>query len=366
MIFSVLAQLVELLLDFGRLLLRTDQSKEVEILLLRRQLAILQRTQARPPRLTRWEKVTLAVLASRLTRLCGGARARLDACLLLFKPDTVLRWHRDLVRRKWTFRCQPRAGRPPTSPEGVELIRRLAQENPRRGYSRIHGELAKLGHTVGRSTVRDLLKRWHIPPAPERERRGSTWRQFLARHRHQIVACDFFTCETLFLKTIYVLFFIELGTRKVHLAGCSAHPTAAWVTQQARQVSWQIQDGALPCRFLIRDRDAKFPASFDAVFRHEGAEIVCTPYRSPRANAVAERWVGTVRRECLDHLLVLNERHLHRVLTEYATFYNERRPHQGLKQQSPVALAPDREGAGRVVRRDVLGGTIHDYSREAA
>jgi putative transposase len=365
MVFSVLAQLVGLLLDVTRLLLRTDQSKDVEILLLRRQLAILQRTRARPPRLARWETLTLTVLATRLTRLCGGARARLDGCLLLFKPDTVLRWHRDLVRRKWTFQSLPRAGRPPTSPEVVELILRLASENPRWGYSRIHGELAKLGYRLARSTVRDVLKRRHVPSAPGRERRGSTWRQFLARHRHQIVACDFFTVETLCLKTLYVLFFIELGTRKVHLAGCTAHPTAAWVTQQARHLSWKIQEGALPCRFLIRDRDAKFPPGFDAVFRSEGAEIVRTPYRSPRANAVAERWVGTARRECLDHLLILNEGHLRRVCTEFVAYYNERRPHQSLQQECPVPLArPD--GHGRIARREVLAGIIHDYHREAA
>jgi putative transposase len=236
MVFSVFAQLLGFLLDLGRLLMRSDQSKEVEILLLRQQLAMLQRRQGRPLRLTRWEKLTLAVLANRLVRLCGGARARLDACVLLFKPDTLLRWHRDLVRRTWTFRLQPVKGRPPTSPELVELILRLAHENPRWGYSRIHGELTKLGFRIGRSTVRDILKRRHVPPAPERGRRGSTWRQFLARHRHQIVACDFFTVETLFLRTMYVLFFIELGTRKVHLAGCTAYPTAAWVTQQARQL----------------------------------------------------------------------------------------------------------------------------------
>lgn len=174
MFFSVLAQLAELLLDLGRLLMRTDQSKDIEILLLRRQLAIRLRTQARPPRLTRGEKLALAVLATRLTRLCGGAHACLDACLLLFKPDTVLRWHRELARRKWTFRCQARTGRLPTSPEVVELILRLAKENPRWGYSRIHGELAKLGHAVGGFTVRDILKRQHVSPAPERERCGST------------------------------------------------------------------------------------------------------------------------------------------------------------------------------------------------
>jgi len=169
----------------------------------------------------------------------------------------------------------------------------------------------------------------------------------------------------LFLKTIYVLFFIELGTRRVHLAGCTAHPTAAWVTQQARNLAWQIQDGTLPCRFLIRDRDAKFPTGFDAVVRSEGAEIVQTPYRSPRANAVAERWVGTARRECLDHLLILNERHLRRVLTAFVAHYNERRPHQGLRQQCPVPLAPE-GGGGRIARRVVLAGITHDYYREAA
>lgn len=202
MVFSVLAQLLGFLLDLGRVLLGSDQSKEVEILLLRRQLAILQRSQTRPPRLTRWEKLTLAVLAHRLVRLCDGAHARMDACLLLFRPDTVLRWHRDLVRRKWTFRFQPSAGRPPTSPELVELIVRFANENPCWGYSRMHGELSKLGYRVGRSTVRDVLKRRHVPPSPERARRGSTWRQFLAHYRHQIVACDFLTVEMVWSQPI--------------------------------------------------------------------------------------------------------------------------------------------------------------------
>ena len=150
------------------------------------------------------------------------------------------------------------------------MILRLARENPRWGYSRLHGELVKLGYSVGRSTIRDVLKRQQIPPAPERKRRGSTWHQFLTRHRQTIVACDFFTCETLFLKTIYVLFFIELGTRKVHIAGCTAYPTAAWVAQQARNLAWHMQDGTVACRFLIRDRDAKFPAAFDTIFQSEG------------------------------------------------------------------------------------------------
>ena len=173
----------------------------------------------------------MTVLTTRLARLTRGPRGRLDEFLFLFKPDTDLKWHRELVRRKWTFR-RPHAGGRPAAPAEVQaLIRRPARENPSWGYSRIHGELAKLGYTVGRSTVRDILRRQPVPPAPQRRRPGSTWRSFLARHRGQVLACDFFTVETLFLKTIYVLFLVELGTRRVHLAGCTPNPPATWVTQ---------------------------------------------------------------------------------------------------------------------------------------
>ena len=180
-----------------------------------------------------------------------------------------------------------------------------------------------------------------------------------------MLACAFFTVETLFLKTLYVLFFVELGTRRVHLAGCTAHPTVEWVTQQARQLSWQLQDGELAARYLIHDRDSKFSPSFDTVFHTEGVEIVRTPYRAPTANAIAERWVGSVRRECLDHLLIVSEAHLRHVLTAYVRHFNEARPHQGLGQRTPV---PRREegGEGPVRRRDVLGGLLREYVREAA
>ncbi len=211
----------------------------------------------------------------------------------------------------------------------------------------------------------ELLGRHGLPPAPERRRRGSTWRSFLSRHQDQVLACDFFTVETLFLKTIYVLFFIELGTRRVHVAGCTAHPTAGWVTQQARQLSWQIQDGAITARYLIHDRDSKFVPGFDAVFQSEGVEIVRTPYRAPTANAVAERWIGSVRRECLDHLLIVSEAHLRHVLTTYIAHYNEARPHQGLDQRTPV-LPAGGSGQGPVRRRDRLGGLLREYEREAA
>jgi putative transposase len=365
-VWLVLAHVVSFVVDLVVVARqRDDRVKELEILLLRHQIRLLQRRQPRPPRLSRWEKLTLAVLAAKARHLVAGPGRRLEQVLLLCKPETVLRWHRELVRRTWTFARRHPAGRPSIAAELEALIVRLADENPAWGYSRIHGELTKLGVTVGRSTIRDVLKRQRVPPAPQRRRAGSTWRSFLSRHRNQLLACDFFTVETLLLKTVYVLFFIELGTRRVHLAGCTSQPSAAWVTQQARQFSWGLQDGVLSARFLLRDRDTKFPAAFDTVFRSQGATIVRTPYRAPNANAIAERWIRSAREECLDHLLILNEAHLQRVLTAYVAYYNRARPHQGLGQRTPVAS--DRPcGGGPIRRRDVLGGLLHDYYREAA
>jgi transposase InsO family protein len=365
MIFSVLAQILSVVIDLLARGRHTEQAKDLEILVLRQQLRVLQRTQAHPPRPSRWEKLTLAVLTAKLKAAAKGVGHPWHQSLVLFTPETILRWHRDLVRRQWTFKRRETGGRPPIAAESTALILRLARENPSWGYSRIHGELCKLGDSVGRSTVRDVLKRQHVPSAPQRRQKGSTWRSFLTHHSQQILACDFFTVETAFLQRLYVFFFIELGTRRVHLAGCTAHPTAAWVVQQARQMSWAVQDGTVPVRFLIRDRDAKFVPGFDTVFRSEGVKIIRTPFRAPNANAFAERWVRSAREECLDHLLILGERHLHRVLREYVTFFNHRRPHQGLSQQCPTPL-PSPPGTGPVRRVDVLGGIIHDYERRAA
>jgi putative transposase len=269
-----------------------------------------------------------------------------------------------LVRRKWTYRRTHRGGRPTIPAEAEGLILRLARENPRWGHRRIQGELAKLGHAVSASAVRAALRRHRVPPAPQR-RRTTTWGDFIKRHHDQLLACDFFTVETLFLKTVHILFFLELGTRRVHLAGCTDHPTIAWVTQQARNLAWTLQDTDAPPCFLIHDRDAKFPAAFDAVFAAEGVAVVRTPYRAPTANAYAERWVGSVRAECLDHLLVVNEAHLRHILAGYVAHYNRARPHRGLDQQTPIPHAPT-AGSGSVRRRDVLGGLIHEYDREAA
>ena len=257
MIWFVLLHLLGFVVDLLTAVRRTDRDKDLEILLLHHQLRLLQRERPRPPRLSRWEKLTLALLTAKLARLTAGPRARLERVVLLFRPDTVLGWHRALVRRKWTCRRTSVGGRPPTPPEVEALVLRLARENPTWGYRRIQGELAKLGHPLGHITVRTILRRHGLPPAPER-RRGSTWQAFLSRHRDQVLACDFFTVETVFLKTIYVVFFVELGTRRVHLAGCTAHPTGAWVTQQARQLGWQLQDSEIAARHLLHDRDGKF------------------------------------------------------------------------------------------------------------
>lgn len=365
MFFFVLAHVWSALLDLiwcGR---HAERDKDIEILLLRQQLRILQRKQLRPPRISRWEKLTLLMLAGKLTRLSTSARQRLAQVVVLFKPETLLTWHRELVRRKWTFKKQARPGRPPINPELEALLLRLAQENPSWGYGKLQGELGKFGYDIGRSTIRAVLKRPHVPPAPERGKPGSSWRTFLAHYKDHIVACDFFTVETAWLKTVDVLFFSELGSRRVYVAGCTARPTTMWVTQQARQISWRLQDGAVPMHFLIHDRDTKFPAACDTVFTSEDVAIIRTPIRAPNANAFAERWVRSVREECLDRILILGERHLHRVLTAYVDYYNQARPHQGIDQRCPIPLASTARD-GPVERRDLLGGVVHDYYRRAA
>jgi putative transposase len=259
------------------LFVRSEREKALEILLLRQQIRILQRTHSRPSRVSWWEILPLTILAGKLVQGASNSRARLSQSLFLFSPETVLRWHRELVRHKWTFRHRPTAGRPRIAGELEALIVRLARENPRWGYSKIEGELRKLGYQIGRSTIRDVLKRQHIPAAPVRAQQSSTWRAFLRQHQQQLIACDFFTVETLTLQTLYVLFFIEIGTRRIHLAGSTRHPTAAWVRQQARQLVWKLQEEGKGMRFLLRDRDRKFPTSFDTVFTSEGIEAMLTP-----------------------------------------------------------------------------------------
>jgi transposase InsO family protein len=249
----------------------------------------------------------------------------------------------------------------------VELVRRLARENPRWGYMRIVGECRLLGVRVSASSVRRILCRHRLGPAPRRG--GPTWTQFLGAQARGLLACDFFTVETVGLTRLYVLFVVEVRRRMVHLAGITADPSGVWVAQQARNLLMDLDERAHRFRFLIRDRDAKFTRSFDAVFTAAGIDVVKIPPRAPRANAYAERWVRTVRSECLDWTLIWNQRQLHRVLTEYLHHYNTARPHRSLDLQPP---SPTRQltlvssTVEQPVRRvDVLGGLIHEYRRAA-
>ena len=303
-------------------------------------------------------------------RLCLAAASRVLSRAqwraFIITPATLLRWHRRLVAKRWTF--AGRVGRPPIRRDIHALVLRLARENPRWGYERIVGELKGLGLVVSATTVRTWLQRAGLGPAG---RRGEmTWREFLRTHRRSLLAVDFFTVETIWLQRLYVLFFIELGSRRVHMVGCTPTPTAEWVTQHARQLTWTLSERPEPVRYLIRDRDQKFTDSFDEVFRSAGCEIIRTPFRAPKANAVAERFVRTVRSECLDWLLILNEQHLEDVLAVFIEHYDGHRPHRalGLKPPHPTpssVASPTELDEIRVERRDRLGGLVHEYVRAA-
>jgi putative transposase len=253
---------------------------------LRHQLQGLRRQVGRPR--FRWsDRLFLAAASRHLARETWRA--------FIVTPQTVLRWHRELVQRKWSRGASRRPGRPSLDEATRALILRVAHENPRWGYQRIQGELAKLGLRVSATAIRTLLGRYGLGPAPRRG--GVSWPVFLRQQAASILACDFLTVETMWLKTLYVLFFIELGSRRVHLGGCTANPDAAWVTQQARNLARERPDAEGQVRFVVRDRDSKFPRAFDEVFRSEAVRVLRTPVRAPRANAYAERWVRTVRTE---------------------------------------------------------------------
>jgi len=330
------------------------RASELEVLVLRHQLSILRRQIKRPT-----FRLADRSLMAGLSRSLPRERWR----SFLVRPETLLRWHRRLVAKKWTRPHRP-PGRPTIDPEVRALVLRLARENPRWGYQRIRGELMGLGVRISASSIATLLRRASLRPAP---RRGPTWSEFLREQAHGIVACDFFTVETIRLKTLYVLFFIELSTRRVHVTSPTAHPDSVWVTQQARNL-WIDGDERPRPKVLIHDRDAKFSGPFDEVLRTEDVEVIRTPYRAPNANAVAERWVGTVRRECLDWKLILGRRHLERTLTIYLAHYNRHRAHRGLDLAPPegaIREGPLVEPAGHVRKTDILGGLIHEYERAA-
>ena len=356
LLYLVVRALVRLLVRSGRPD-RDDGAKDLEILVLRHQLRVLQRTAGRP-QLRTVDRVLLAA-ASRTI-----ARDRWIAFLVT--PATLLRWHRELVRRKWTYRKTGRPGRPPMAAELRALILRLARENPRWGCVRVQGELRKLGLRASATTVRTLLRAARLGPAPRRA--GPTWAEFLRVQAHGIIACDFFTVETAWLRTLYVLVFIELGSRRIHLSPSTAHPDSAWVIQQARNLVFGLDGRSPVVRFLIRDRDAKFCRSFDAVLGSEGIRVIRTPVRAPNANAYAERVIETMRAECLDWTLILGRGHLDRTLRTYGEHYNRQRPHRAVSLAPPLAEAwdPPAVSPRDVRRRDLFGGLIHEYYGAAA
>jgi putative transposase len=350
------------LLELVVLRFRPEREKEIEILLLRHQLHVLERQIARP-QLTQADRALLTAFSRVLPRQSWRRSA-------FVTPAALLRWHRDLVARRWTYPHR-RPGRPAIAGGVRDLVVRLARENPSWGYRRIQGELVGLGLKLAASTVWSILKEAGIEPASRRLEQS--WAEFLRAQAASILECDFLTVDTLFLKRFYALFFIELGTRRVHLAGITTNPDGQWVTQQARNLLMQLDDeGARPA-FLVRDRDSKFTRDFDEVLRSQGIRVIKAPTRAPKARAHAERWVGSVRRECLDRLLILGRRHLASVLREYTSHYNEHRPHRSLEQLPPLVTptateerpAADVIQLDRVRRRDRLGGLIHEYDLAA-
>jgi transposase InsO family protein len=335
------------------LLGRPRRSKELEILVLRHELAILRR-QASRPKLTQADRTLLAVLSRSLARPAWG--------VFSVRPETLLRWHRQLIARRWTYSHRT-PGRPPLERCLRELILRLANENPHWGYKRIVGELKRLGVTVSATSVRKVLLEAGLQPAPERTR--SSWRAFLRAQAASMLACDFLTVETAFLQRIYVLFFISLATRRIEYVACTSHPDSGWVAQQARNLIMQLGEEQR-FRFLIHDRDTKFSHAFDEVFRSEGIRVIRTPIQAPNANAYAERWVRTLRAECLDRILILGRRHLEHVLHVYRRHYNGHRPHRALDLFPPNGRDPRPPNAPDCLqRRDLLGGLIHEYQAAA-
>jgi hypothetical protein len=335
------------------LLCRTSGAKNAEILILRHEVTVLRR-QVTTPKPTWPDRALLAALARLLPRMPRSHR--------IVSPRTLLTWHQRLIKNKWAQ--PPRPGRPPVPGEVRDLIIRLGSENPRWGARRIHGELRRLGHKVSAATVRRVLRDAGLGPAPRRQTVRREWTSFLKVQAHGLLATDFFHVDTIGLQRLYALFVMEVRTRTVHILGVTAHPTAAWATQQARQLLWQLGDRAADFTHLIRDRDTKFTAAFDAVFASENITVTKIPPRSPNCNPHAERFVRSAREECTDRLLIFDRGHAEKILHEYATHFNRHRPHQGRDQLAPlddpnVIPFP----TARIEHRQAVAGLINEYRR---
>jgi len=361
MLLKIVYLLTCRVLGVAVLVFRGDRANAAEMLVLRHENAVLRRNIGRV-RYGPADRVWFAALARLLPR---GRWTE----IFPVTPATLLAWHRKLAARKYDTSKRRKPGRPPTVPGIARLVVRLAKENPLWGYRRIHGEVTKLGLAVAPSTVWEILHAAGIDPAPRRS--GPTWRQFLHAQAAGILAVDFLHADTVLLKRLYVLVFIEHGTRRMHLGGVTAHPTGDWTVQQARNLALRLDERFEGIRFLIRDRGSNFTASFDAVFQATGTRILRTAVQTPRMNAICERLVGTLRRELLDRTLILGEAHLRAVLTDYQAHYNTARPHQGIAQHVPAdkrdahpATVTDID-TRQIRRKPVLNGLINEYTRAA-
>ena len=339
-----------------RLSRREEAWKTAEILILRHQLAVLQRRQPRPPNVNWADRALFATLLGVIPR------ARRQGLRLLVTPDTILRWHRDIVRRRWAARSMSsKTGRPATRRNIQALALRLARENPEWGYRRIHGELAGLGVKIAASTIWEILKTSGIDPAPRRT--GPTWSQFLRSQAEAILACDFFIVDLLDGTQSCVLAVIEHTSRRIRILGVTPHPTGAWTAQQARNLIMDLGEQTRRVKFMIRDRGTNFTATFDAVLADAGIGTVPCNVQTPRMNAITERWIGGCRRELLDRTLAWNQAHLRRILREYDTHHNQHRPHRSLNAAAPLKPLPEPIALDhyRVRRQARIGGLINEY-----
>jgi transposase len=338
-----------------RLSQREETWKTAEILILRHQLAVLQR-QPRRPKLNWADRALLATLLSVIPHV------RRRGVRLLVTPDTILRWRRDIVYRRWAARSMcGQTGRPATRQNIKALVLRLARENPEWGYRRIHGELAGLGVKVAASTAWEVLKNAGIHPAPRRT--GPTWSQFLASQAKAILACDFFTADLSGGTHAYVLAVVEHATRRIRILGVTLHPTGEWTAQQACNLIMDLGDQADRVSIMIRDRGSNFTTAFDAVLVGAGIRTVLCSVRTPRMNAFAERWIGGCRRELLDRTLIWNQAHLRQILREYETHHNQHRPHRSLHGAAPLKPLPEPVNLDqyRVRKQAHVGGLINEY-----
>jgi transposase InsO family protein len=336
----------DLVLNAATDLTRSKPELILENMLLRQQLIVLKR-QVKRPALSWRDRTLFVLLASKLPTW--------KQALVIVQPETVLRWHRDLFRWVWRRKSRPRRrGKPPLTHDIVSLIKQMAKENRTWGAERIRGELLKLGIKVAKNTIQRYIYQVRSPLSTKQ-----TWATFLRNHAKDIWAVDFLQTYDLFFRAIFVFVVIELGSRRLVHYRVTRSPNDAWVAQQLREAT---PFGVGP-RFLIRDNDHKFGAAFDRVADGTDIEVLTTPYQAPKANAICERFLGSVRRECLDFYLILNERHLRKILKQYQTYFNHARPHQGIDQHVPCPSEQPQQNMGTIIAHPVLGGLHHDYRR---